>query len=61
MHKSILDPSFVYRDSASTDVRATFNRAKNEATDKACDPWFDASAFVRPALNVRPILRCKQA
>jgi hypothetical protein len=32
--KSILDPKFVYRNAASTDVRATFERIKREQKEQ---------------------------
>jgi hypothetical protein len=35
MHKSILDPSFVWRGSASTDVAETFRRVRSEMKAKS--------------------------
>ena len=32
--KSLLDPSFTYRNSASTDVRLTFDRIRREQREK---------------------------
>ncbi len=54
MSKSILDPSFKYTDSASTDIGKRFKAIEAERRRVArvcadCEPWFDDSAF-RPSL-----------
>jgi hypothetical protein len=36
--KSLLDPSFTYRNAASTDVRLTFDRIRRELREKSRRP-----------------------
>lgn len=53
--KSLLDPSFRYTNSASTDLRKTFARIRREMRQEAAKPE------APPPLNVAPIRQRKKA
>ena len=51
--KSLLDPTFTYRNAANTDVRLTFDRVRRELRDKPRP----AERKIAEAIEARKLLR----